>query len=113
MTNNDISTFKARFINGNESTRSTWVKLSKTEAQQNGPLKGVKFSDHSSAIKRNSTIEPGYVRVNLPLNGRLYSYTVSFDGDRREIDPNNTFIVPNNDSIVVKIERMMGFKQPA
>lgn len=40
-----------------------------------------------------------YVRVNLPLNGRLYSYTVSFDGDRREIDPNNTFIVVSKNAL--------------
>lgn len=34
-----------------------------------------------------------------PLNGRLYSFTVSFDGDRREIDPNNIFIVVSENAL--------------
>eukprot|EP00105_Crassostrea_gigas_P013856 XP_011430315.1 PREDICTED: uncharacterized protein LOC105330371 [Crassostrea gigas] len=90
----------------------TKVTLSKTREQQDGPLKGEKFSNHSSTIKANSTIKSTCVRVRLPLNGELYGYDVEIP-DGHQIDANKTVITPKSDVIEIKIVKIGEFTLPA
>uniref|UniRef100_A0A8W8MC24 Uncharacterized protein n=2 Tax=Magallana gigas TaxID=29159 RepID=A0A8W8MC24_MAGGI len=86
----------------------TKVTLTKTRSQQDGPLKGQKFSNHSSAIKANSTITSSCVSVRLPLNGELFGYDVEIP-DGHQIDTNKTVITPKNDVIEIKIVKIGEF----
>uniref|UniRef100_K1S687 Uncharacterized protein n=1 Tax=Magallana gigas TaxID=29159 RepID=K1S687_MAGGI len=83
----------------------TKVTLSKTRAQQDGPLKGQKFSKHSSIIIEKSSITPTCVSVRLPLNGELFGYDVEIP-DGHQIDPKKTVITPKNDVIEIKIVKI-------
>lgn len=104
-----MSELNADFNDGRGETK---VTLSKTRAQQDGPLKGETFSNHSCTINSNSTITPTCVRVRLPLNGGLYGYDVEIP-DGRQIDVNKTVITPKNDVIEIKIVKIGEFTLPA
>nr|XP_034310815.1 uncharacterized protein LOC117684111 [Crassostrea gigas] len=104
-----MSELNADFRDGRGETK---VTLSKTRSQQDGPLRGEKFSNHSSTIKANSTITSTCVRVRLPLNGGLYGYDVEIP-DCRQIDVNKTVITPKSDVIEIKIVKIGEFTLPA
>ncbi|XP_052681612.1 uncharacterized protein LOC128162437 [Crassostrea angulata] len=110
MADGAMSEFRADFIK-DEKVESK-VTLSKTRAQQDGPLKGQKFSNHSSTIKANSTITSTCVSVRLPLNGELFGYDVEIP-DGHQIDTNKTVITPKNDVIEIKIVKIGEFTLPA
>lgn len=109
MADGALSELNADFKDGKSETK---VTLSKTRAQQDGPLKGIKFSNHSSIINTNSTIKPTCVIVRLSLNGEMYGYDVEIP-DGHQIDVNRTVITPKSDVIEIKIVKIGEFTLPA
>ncbi|XP_052681672.1 uncharacterized protein LOC128162483 [Crassostrea angulata] len=109
MADGAMSEFIAGFQDGRGETK---VTLSKTRAQQDGALKGEKFSKHSSIIIEKSSIQPTLVSVRLPLNGGLFGYDVEIP-DGHQIDINKTVITPKSDVIEIKIVKIGEFTLPA
>uniref|UniRef100_A0A8W8M6K8 Uncharacterized protein n=1 Tax=Magallana gigas TaxID=29159 RepID=A0A8W8M6K8_MAGGI len=110
MADGAMNEFRADF--DKDGKVETKVTLSKTRAQQDGPLKGQKFSKHSSIIIEKSSITPTCVSVRLPLNGELFGYDVEIP-DGHQIDPKKTVITPKNDVIEIKIVKIGEFTLPA